>query len=107
MARGRGRGTPLRGRGKFRDYYEGIPTDVEYKRVAHQRAVQRSRKRWLIRLLIVALIAGAVYLWGDDVMRMASSEARQTGAEVKQVGGNIREGVERRSGADWVEGEPQ
>jgi len=106
MARGRGRGTPTRGRGKVRDYYEGIPTDAEYKRVAHQRAVQQIRKAWLIRLLIVALIVGAVYLWGDDVMKMARSEAHQTGAELEEVGGNIRGGAARRSGADWVEGEP-
>jgi hypothetical protein len=105
MARGRGHGTPTRGRGKVRDYYEGIPTDVEYKRVAHQRAVRQSRKAWLIRLLIVALIAGAVYLWGNDVMRMARSEARETGAELEEVGDHIRGGAARRSGADWVEGE--
>jgi len=104
MARGRGRGTPTRGRGKVRDYYEGIPTDAEYKRVAHQRAVQQSRTAWLIRLLIVALIAVAVYLWGDDVMKLARSEAREAGTEAEEVGGNIREGVDRRSGADWVEG---
>jgi hypothetical protein len=105
MARGRGRGAPTRGRGKVRDYYEGIPTDSQYKRTAHQRSVQRNRKSWLIRLLVVALIAGAVYLWGDDVMRMARSEAQQAGAEAKRVGGNIREGVDRRGGADWVEEE--
>jgi len=105
MARGRGRGIPARGRGKVRDYYEGLPTDGEYKRVAHQRATQGNRKKWLIRLLIVLAIAGAVRLWGDDVMRMLGSEARQTGEDVKQVGNTIKEGRDRRSGADWVEGE--
>jgi hypothetical protein len=37
---------------------------------------------------------------------MARSEAHQTGAELEEVGGNIRGGAARRSGADWVEGEP-
>jgi len=105
MARGRGRRASTRGRGKVKDYYEGIPSDSEYKQVAHQRAVQRSRKKWLIRLLIVLVIGGVVYLWGDDAMRLARSEAQEVGAEAKEVSGNIREGVGRRSGADWVEGE--
>ena len=99
MTRGRGRGGMARGRGKpARDYYEGLPTDAEYKRTAHQRAAGRSRKKWLIRLVVIALLAGAVRLWGADVMRLVRLQTHETGDELKAVGGNITEGRDRRSG---------
>jgi hypothetical protein len=105
MARGRGGSAKRRGREKVtRDYYDRLPSDTEYKRTAHERAAQQARKAWLIRLLVVAALAGAVYLWGDDVMRLVRGEVQETGASFQRVGGNIKEGRDRRSGADWVEG---
>jgi hypothetical protein len=106
MARGRGGRDLIGGRGKqVRDYYDGIPSDSGYKRTAHQRAVRQSRKAWRIRLLVVALLAGAVYLFGDDVMRMVRRQSQQTGTELRRVGDNIKAGRDRRSGADLTEGE--
>jgi hypothetical protein len=106
MARGRGRGAQTRGRGKpVKDYYEGLPSDADYMRTAHQRAVHQARNTWLIRLLVVALLAGAVRLWGADVMRLVQLRLHQTGNEVKAVGGNITEGRDRRSGAGLEEGQ--
>ncbi len=104
MARRRGRSTSTGGKGRqVPDYYEGLPSDSKYKRTAHQRAVSRARSKWLIRLVVVAAIAGAVRIWGADVVRLAKLQARQTAGQVKAVGGGITEGRDRRSGVGFDE----
>lgn len=104
MARGRGGSAKGRGREKVtRDYYDRLPSDAEYRQTAHRRAAQQARKAWLIRLLVVAALAVAVHFWGDDLMRLVRGEVQETGASFRQVGDNIKEGRDRRSGAGLVE----
>lgn len=102
MARKRGGGS-LRPRG--RDIYEGLPSDASYKRTAHKRAVRDSIKGWVIRLLVVAAIALAWYLWGDDVRSMVRTQAYERAEEFEEGSGRIKEGRDRRAGVGWVEGE--
>jgi hypothetical protein len=105
MARGRGGSAKRGGREKVtRDYYDRLPSDAEYRQTAHRRAAQQARKAWLIRLLVVAALAVAVHFWGDDVIRLVRGEVQETGTSLGQVGDNIKDGRDRRSGADWVEG---
>jgi len=106
MARRGGRGAASRGKGRGReapDYYSRLPSDEAYKRTAHRRAIHGMIKRWLTRLAVVAAIALVWHLWGDNIKGLVRTQASQTGDEFKQVGGNIKEGRDRRSGADWVE----
>ncbi len=108
MARRSGRGAGARGKGRqpeAPDYYNRLPSDTAYKKTAHKRAVQGTIKRWLTRLAVVAALVLAWHLWGENIKGLVKSQASATGQEVKQVGGNITEGRDRRSGADWVEGE--
>ncbi|MFB3880518.1 MAG: hypothetical protein ACE149_04605 [Armatimonadota bacterium] len=101
MARGRAK---RGGRAKVtRDYYDRLPSDAEYQRIAHQRASRSALNAWLIRLVILLALAGAVYLWGDDLMGLIRGQAQETRASFQRVGGTIKEGRDRRSGADWVE----
>ncbi len=102
MARGRG-GGPSRRRG--RDIYEGLPSDAAYRRTAHKRAVRKTIRAWLVRVAVLAAIALAWYLWGDDVRSMFRVQAQATTEEFEQVGDNIKEGRDRRAGVGWVEGE--
>jgi hypothetical protein len=99
----RSRGKPFKKQG--RDIYEGLPTDAQYKRTAHKRAVGRTIRVWAIRLLVVAAIALAWHLFGDDVRGMMRAQAHETTQEFQQVGNNIKEGRDRRAGKGWVEGE--
>ena len=104
MARGKGRGTPTRGKtNQVRDYYDGLPSDSQYKQTAHRMAAAQSRNKWLIRLIVLLAIAGAVRLWGADVMRLAKLQAHQTTNEVQGVAGGIKEGRDRRAGAGFDE----
>lgn len=102
MARKKGSGS-LRPRG--RDIYEGLPSDASYKRTAHQRAVRGSIKGWVTRLLVLAAIALAWYIWGDDIRSMARSQANQTTTEFEEGSNRLKEGRDRRAGVGWVEGE--
>jgi hypothetical protein len=85
--------------------YEGLPSDAEYKRTAHKRAKQQSLRRWLGRLLILAVIGVLVWQFGDDVKRLARVEAHHVADEMQGMGDHITEGRNRRAGVDWIEGE--
>jgi hypothetical protein len=105
MARGRsggGRQSLDKYKGQ-RDYYEGLPSDKDYLKKSRQRGARSRRNAWLIRLFVLALIAGAVYQWGDVVMRKVRVQSRSDTGEFKQVGGRIKSGRDARSGADWTE----
>jgi len=102
MAGRRGAGSS---RPRGRDIYEGLPSDASYKRTAHKRATRKSISRWLVRLLVVAAIALAWHLWGDDVRSMMRTQAHETTAEFEEGSSRIKEGRDRRAGVGWVEGE--
>jgi len=93
------------GRGRRRDIYEGLPSDTQYKRTAHKRAVQGTIRRWIVRLLVLAAIGVAAWLWGDEVLRAFRAEKQQRQEEFRRGASHIEEGRDRRSGVDWIEGE--
>lgn len=102
MAGRRGAGSS---RPRGRDIYEGLPSDASYKRTAHKRALRKSIGAWLVRLLVVAAIALAWHLWGDDVRSMMRAQAHETTEEFEEGANHIKEGRDRRAGVGWVEGE--
>lgn len=101
----RRRGSRGRSRERGRDYYEGLPTDAEYKRVAHQRARHRSTRGWVIRIGALAVLGLLIWLFKDDVARYFRVHAYQTGEGFHEGADHIREGRDRRAGVDWIEGE--
>ncbi|HUU55433.1 MAG TPA: hypothetical protein VMY87_10995 [Armatimonadota bacterium] len=102
MARRRGKGSS---RPRGRDIYEGLPSDATYKQTAHKRALRNSIRAWVVRLLVVAAIAFAWHLWGDDVRSMMRVQAHETTEEFEEGADQIKEGRDRRAGVGWVEGE--
>ena len=108
MARKSGRGAGVGGKGRQReapDYYNRLPSDTAYKKTAHKRAILGAVKRWLMRLAFVAALALVWHFWGENIKALVKTQASDTSQEFKEVGGNITEGRDRRSGADWVEGQ--
>lgn len=103
MARRRGSRRQSRDRG--RDYYEGLPSDTDYKRVAHQRARHRSTRGWIIRIGLLAVFGLLIWFFSDDVARYIRVHVYQTKEEHREGADHIRAGRDRRAGVDWVEGE--
>jgi len=93
------------GRGRRRDIYEGLPSDAQYKKTAHKRAIQGTIRRWLFRLFVLAAIGLAAWLWGEDLLRAVRVETQQREEEFRRGASHIEEGRDRRSGVDWIEGE--
>ncbi len=103
MGRRRGSRRPSRDRG--RDYYEGLPTDAEYKKTAHHRAAHRSIKSWIIRITVLVVLGLVIWLLSDDVARYFRVQAYRRSEEFREGADHIREGRDRRAGVDWTEGE--
>ncbi len=103
MARRRGSKRQQRERG--RDYYEGLPTDAEYKRTAHRRVMHQSIKSWIVRIGVLAVLGLLVWVLHDDVARYLRVHVFQKGEEYRGTRQHIEEGRDRRAGVDWVEGE--
>ncbi len=103
MGRRRGSRRPSRDRG--RDYYEGLPTDAEYKRTAHQRAVHRSVRGWIIRIGVLLVLGLLIWQLSDNVARYFRVQAYRESEEFREGADHIREGRDRRAGVDWIEGE--
>jgi len=106
MASRRGRSTS--GRGDPADpatYYVSSDSDVQYAKRTRQRLKYAAIRGWIIRLAIVAVVAFVVWKWGPDVLAMARVQTHMTKQEFKDASGHIREGVDRRSGTEFIEPE--
>jgi len=102
--RGRARTAPGRkGRKEAPDYYARSEGDREFIERAHQRAVAKARRRMWARLAALAVLALIAYFLGPTIYHLIVAEGQQTAQEFKGVGKHIREGVERRSGAEFEE----
>jgi len=109
MARRRGRQAASSPRGRQKappDYYASSESDQTYLQVSRQRVTQKGRRRWLIRLAVLAVLALAAYVWGPTLVHLAKGESAQTVKEFQGMGRHIRSGVERRSGAGLDDTEP-
>ena len=97
--RGAGKSKGKRGSGGT-DYLVSSSSDRSYAGQAHQRAVQRGRRRLVIRLAILAVLIFIGAMWGPDVWRMIRTRGQITAEEFEDVGDNIRDGADRRSTFD-------
>jgi len=106
MGRRRGRSGRVRGGGERRDpatYYATSESDRRYAEEARRRVSRQGRRRWVIRLAILAVLAFVVWMWGGDALRALRVQAHMTGQEFKEVEHHIKSGTEHRSGADLIE----
>ena len=106
MARrpGRGAGKPKGKRGVGgTEYLVASSSDRSYAGKAHQRAVHESRRRLVIRLAILAVLVFIGWMWGPDVWRMIRVRGQITAEEFEGVGDSIKDGRDRRSGAEFDE----
>jgi hypothetical protein len=109
MPRRQGRHTTGRDRGRSSDpsdYYVATDSDAKYRQKVRQRVRDRVVRKWIIRVFVVAALVVAGYLWGPRLVTAARVKGQMTGHEYERVGGNIREGADRRGGSEWVEGSP-
>jgi fatty acid desaturase len=83
-------------------YYEG-ETDRTFAQRARERTARKARRRLLIQLAILAVLAFAAWMWGPSVIAAMQTQARQTAEEFQEVGEHIRDGRDRRSGANFDE----
>lgn len=91
-----------RNRGQSKEpptYYTTSRSDRGYAAEARERVRGQGRRRWLVRFLLVVLLAVGIWQWGDDVLNLVRGQARSTSQEFRQVGEGIRGGAERRAGA--------
>ena len=75
-------------------------------KTAQARVKVKTRKRWLIRLAVIALLALIAHFWGPTVVRAVQGQGQQTVGEFKGLGRHIRDGVDRRSGVGFDETSP-
>ena len=107
MGHRRGQGGPRKEGRDPATYYAATDSDRRYAQRTRQRVAQQARRRWAIRLAVLAVLAFAVWTWGDDALRALRVQAYMTGQEVRQAGEHIKDGTDRRSGADLLEEESQ
>ena len=106
MARrpGRGAGKPKGKRGVGgTEYLVASSSDRSYAGKAHQRSVQQGRRRLVIRLAILAVLIFIGAMWGPDAWRMIRVRGQITAEEFEGVGDSIKDGRDRRSGAEFDE----
>lgn len=109
MARRSRRTGATTGRGRPKpppDYYAHSESDLRYAKGVDGRLRTRTRRTWLIRLAVLAVLVLIGRLWGPMVVRVVRGQGRQTVDEFKGVGQHIQEGRDRRSGADFDENAP-
>ena len=82
-----------------REYeYIGGESDLRYVKQAHARLRQQGVRRWVIRLVLVAVVGFAVWMWGPGVVRRVRKQAQQTAGEFQKAGKQMKEGTDRRAG---------
>lgn len=104
-----GRGSGGRAKGRPREpathYYDG-ETDQSFVRRARERTARKTRRRLVIQLVILLVLAFAAWMWGPSLVAALQAQGRQTAEEFQEVGEHIRDGRDRRSGANFDENAP-
>lgn len=95
---------PRGGRGAKRPrdpatYYATSSSDRSYAREARDRVNRRARRQWLIRLLVLAVLAVAARLWGPSLVDALTARASETAEDWQEVGEHIKDGTAHRAGA--------
>lgn len=106
MAGRRGRSTSRRGQPTDpATYYVSSDSDVQYAKQTRQRLKHAAIRKWILGLAFIAVVSFVVWKWGPDLLAMARVQTHMTKQEIQDAGGHIRDGVERRSGTEFIEPE--
>jgi len=108
MRRDRGKAGPQKGRERKppTEYVIGTDSDLGYARASRQRVRQRTQRKWVIRLAILAVLGFVVYLWGDDVWYAVRSRARTNAQKFQDSADYLKKGRDERGGANFDENAP-
>jgi len=104
----RGRPAPQKGRARRppTEYVIGTDSDLGYSRASRQRVRQRTQRKWVIRLAILAVLVFVVCLWGDDVWYAVRARARANAQKLQESADYLKKGRDERGGANFDENAP-
>jgi len=96
-----------RGRkGPTTEYVIGTDSDLRYAERSRQRLGQQARRRWVIRLAILAIIVFVCWMWGPDVVRRIRRQGETTAEDFRGAGRRLRAARDERSGVNFDENAP-
>lgn len=90
-----------RGKGSAPSYRVEEKSDVSYVQDARRRMARSSRSRLVVRLLVLAVVAAAAVFFGPTVVNIIRGRAMQQAEELRESGDYLKEGRDRRSGANF------
>lgn len=76
-------------------------SDVSYVQDARRRMARDSRKRLVVRLMVLAVVVAACLYFGPTVVNIIRGRATQQAAELREAGDYLKAGRDRRSGANF------
>ena len=82
-------------------YRVGEKSDVSYVQDARRRMARDSRKRLVVRLMVLAVVVAACLYFGPTVVNIIKGRATQQAAELQEAGDYLKGGRDRRSGANF------
>ena len=68
---------------------------------ARRRIAREGRKRLMVRLMVLAIVVAACVYFGPTVVNIIKGRATQQAAELQEAGDYLKEGRDRRSGANF------
>ena len=100
MANRRGRGSKAR---RPKDSYgQERHSDRSYLKESRSRVRAETQRRWGVRLIVVALLGLAVWLWGKVVVQWVVDRGKSTAYRTQQVGEGVRGKTDERTGAGFT-----
>ncbi len=88
------------GRGSSAPQYIGGSSDKRYLEETQHRLRQQAWKRWVMRLVILAVLAVAAKVWGLPLLHQVTHRGEQTVDKVAAGGRGLKASVDERSGAN-------
>lgn len=76
-------------------------SDVSYVQDARRRMVSKGRSRLVVRLLVLAVVVAAGLYFGPTVVNIITGRAAQQAQDLREAGDHLKEGRDRRSGANF------
>jgi len=58
-------------------------------------------RTWTIRLVVLALLGFAAWMWGGDLVAMVTQKGREAKYELQKREQGVQDANDRRSGADF------
>ena len=76
-------------------------SDVSYVQDARRRMTRKGRSGLLVRLLVLAVVVAAGVYFAPTVVNIIRGRAAQQAQEFREAGDHLKEGRDRRSGANF------